>query len=131
MGPGPPGTVDDHDRGPVRLEAGHTGVVRAKQPPDFLGDGREDLGRLYPPGHQRGHPAQRSLLLGQLTQPCLVRRITARPRAGGAAHIGAGVWRVHTADGSPMPGGLVEATRQAAVAREPVGPIGEPSLAGP
>jgi hypothetical protein len=51
MGPVPPGTVDDHDRGPVRLEAAYASVVRVKQPPDFLGDGREDLDRLDSAGH--------------------------------------------------------------------------------
>jgi hypothetical protein len=36
--------------------------------------------------------------------PGLVRLITARPRGGGTAHAGSGVWRAHKADGSPMPG---------------------------
>ncbi len=46
------------------------------------------------PRHQRGHPSQRGLLLGQLTQPRLIGWITARPPVGGT---GAGIWRVHKA----------------------------------
>ena len=58
-------------------------------------------------GDERGHAPQRGLLIGKLTQPCLVGWIMIRPRADGMAHIGAGVWRIHNADGSPMPGGPV------------------------
>jgi hypothetical protein len=28
-----------------------------------------------------------------------------RPRTAGMTHVGAGIWRVHKADGSPMRGG--------------------------
>src|ERR1700704_6183459 len=46
----------------------------------------------------------------------------ARPRVGGTVHAGAGVWRVHTADGSPMLGG--PATLRTA-ARGPPGRFGK------
>ena len=58
-----PDTADDHDRGPVRLEAAYAGVVRAKQPADFLGDRREDLDRVDSAGDEGGDPAERGLLL--------------------------------------------------------------------
>jgi hypothetical protein len=41
----------------------------AKQLPDLLGDGGEHRFGGFAPRHQRGHPPQRGLLLGQLTQP--------------------------------------------------------------
>jgi hypothetical protein len=54
--------ADDHDRGPVGLEAGYAGVVGAEQPADLLGDGQEDLGRVDAVGDERGDPAERGLL---------------------------------------------------------------------
>jgi len=109
-----PDTADDHDRGPIRLEARHAGVVSAKQSADLLGDRREDLDWVDSAGYQRGQAPQCGLLIGKLKQPGLVGWIMADLRIGGSAHVGAGVWRVHKADGSPMLGGP---TRQVALAR--------------
>ena len=66
-----------------------------------VGDDREHLLRWFAPRHQRGYPPQRGLLLGKLTQPCLIGRITAYPPVDGMARTGAGVWRVHMTDASP------------------------------
>jgi hypothetical protein len=57
-----------------------------------------------PPRHQRGHSPQRGLLLGQLTLPCMIGRITAYSSIGGIARTGASVWRVHMTDASPALG---------------------------
>jgi hypothetical protein len=38
-------------------EAGYAGPVRVEQLADFLGDRREDLGRVDSAGDQRGYPA--------------------------------------------------------------------------
>jgi hypothetical protein len=59
----------------------------AKQLADLLGDGREYCLRGFALRHERGYPAQRGLLLGQLTQPRLIRSVR-----------GAGAWRVHKSD---------------------------------
>jgi hypothetical protein len=66
-------------------------VVRVQQSADFLGDRREDLGRVDPAGHQRGHPAQRGLLLqqaGQLVPAGLQRGPVLRVGHRGANQIG-------------------------------------------
>src|SRR5207244_6976536 len=55
-------------------------------------------------------------LIGKLTQPGPVRRVRARPRVGGAAHAGSGVWHALKGDGSPM---LSGSQRRAAGARRP------------
>ena len=72
---------------------------------ELIGDRGEHLGQPRASGYQRGHPPQRGLLIGKLTQPRLARWITVRPRVSGTAHAGAGVWRVHKADASPALGG--------------------------
>ena len=74
------------------LAAAHGHQIDGEQLPDLLGDGREHRLGGFAPGHQRGHPPQRGLLLGQLTQPRLIGRIP--------AHLpvrGTGAWRVHKA----------------------------------
>ncbi len=87
------------------IKAGDERRLGADQAAEFIGDRGEHLGRPRAAGYQRGHAPQRGLLIGQLTQPCLVGWIMARPRVGGMARVGAAVWRVHKADGSPMLGG--------------------------
>jgi hypothetical protein len=87
------------------IDAGDERRLGTDQAAEFIRDGGEHLGRPRPAGYQRGHAPQCGLLIGKLTQPCPAGWITARPRIGGMAHIGAGVWRVHEADGSPMLGG--------------------------
>ena len=67
----------------VGLVAEQVRQVDAKQLPDLLGDRREHHLRRFAPRHQRGHPPQRGLLVGQLTQSCLTGRITANPPVGG------------------------------------------------
>jgi len=73
------------------INAGDERRLGAGQAAELIGDRAEHLGRPRPAGHQRGHPPQRGLLLGQLTQPPLAGRITARPPFGGMAHAGAGI----------------------------------------
>ena len=58
-----------------------------EQLPDLLGDRREHRLWGFAPGHQRGHPPQRGLLLGQLTQPRLIGRITAHLPARGTGAV--------------------------------------------
>ena len=87
------------------VNAGDERRLGTDQAAELVGDRGEHLGRPRAVGYQRGHAPQRGLLIGQLTQPCLVGRIMARPCDRGLARVGAGVWRVHKADGSPMPGG--------------------------
>jgi hypothetical protein len=51
-------------------------------------------------------------------QPHLAGWITGRRRVGGMARVGAGIWRIHNADGSPAQSGsatLVTAARVPAV----------------
>ena len=90
------------------IKAGDERRFGTDQATEFIGDRAEHLTRPPAAGDQRGHPPQRGLLLGQLTQPRLAGWIRTRRRSDGPAHLGAGLWRVHTADGSPMPSGLVE-----------------------
>ena len=73
------------------INAGDERRPGADQAAELIGDGGEHLGRPGAAGHQRRYPPQRGLLLGQLTKPCLVRWITARPRTGGSAHASAGI----------------------------------------
>ena len=102
---------DDGDK-PVELRAflqrlinaGDERRLGADQPREFVSDRGEHLARSRPAGHQSRYPPQRGLLLGQPTQPGRAGWIMARPRAG-TAHVGAGIWRVHNADGSPVLGG--------------------------
>ena len=55
----------DHDAFVTRFVA-HQGDVFHPESAGQLGDRhRIDVGRIGPPGHQRGHPAQRRLLLGK------------------------------------------------------------------
>jgi hypothetical protein len=84
------------------INTGDERRLGADEVAELIGDRTEHLDRLRAAGYQRGHPAQRGLLIGQLTQPCLVRWIMARPRAHGMALIAAIIWRVHKADGSPL-----------------------------
>jgi hypothetical protein len=72
-----------------------------KQLPGLLRNKREQLVRRRSARYQRGHAPQRGLLINKLTRPCLARWLDARPRVGGMTHVGAAVWRVHEADGSP------------------------------
>ena len=90
---------------PRVINPGHERRLGTDQAAELIRDRGEHLARQRPAGHQRGHPPQCSLLIGQLTQPCLVGWIMARPWIGGMVHLGADVWRVHKADGNPMPGG--------------------------
>jgi len=87
------------------VNAGDERRLGTDQAAEFVRDRREHLRRPRAVSYQRGHAPQRGLLIGKLTQPCLVGRIMARPCDRGLAHVSAGVWRVHKADGSPMPGG--------------------------
>jgi hypothetical protein len=73
------------------INAGDERRLGADQAAELIGDRGEHLGRPRPAGYQRGHPPQRGLLLGQLTQPRLAGWITARPPFGGMAHAGAGI----------------------------------------
>ena len=96
------------------INAGDERRLGTDQVAELIGDRGEHLGRPRPAGHQRGHPPQRGLLVGKPTQPCLAGWITARRRVGGTARVGAGIWRVHNADGSPAhsgPATLVTAAR--------------------
>ena len=95
---------DEGDRA-VGLVAAQVGLSGGQHPPGLPGDCREHLLRRHPTRHQRRDPPQRRLLVGKLTQPCLIGRITAHPPVGGMARTGAGIWRVHTTDGSLVPGG--------------------------
>jgi len=96
------------------LDTGHERRLGADEVAQLVGDRAEHLGRPRAAGYQRGHTPQRGLLVGELTQPCLVGWIVARPRTGGTAHVGAGVWRFREADGSPT---LGRPTRPGTVAR--------------
>ena len=80
-------------------------MVGLKQLPGLLGNRSEQLVRRRSARHQRGHPPQRGLLIGKLTQPRLAGCIMALRRVYGMAHVGAGIGRIHKADGSPVPGG--------------------------
>ena len=66
-GTGPVPDTDDHGRA-VRIVPAHDRGIRAQQPAGLLGDRAENLLRRRRPGHQRGHPAQRRLLLGEPAQ---------------------------------------------------------------
>ena len=111
------------------INAGDERRLGTDQAAQLIGDRAEHLGRPRPAGYQRGHPPQRGLLLRKLTQPCLAGWITARRRVGGMARVGAGIWRVHNADGSPAHGGpatLVTAARvpaQLSASSTPVGSL--------
>ncbi len=87
------------------IDTGDERRLGTDQVAEFVGDRAEDLGRPRSAGDQRGDAPQRGLLIGQLAQPGLVGWIMAGLWIGGMAHVGAGVWRVHNADGSPTPGG--------------------------
>ena len=108
-----PAIGSDHGDMPLEFPAfparvSNTGDERrlgADQAAKLIGDRAEHLGRPRPAGYQRGHPPQCRLLLGQLSQPRLAGRITARRRVGGMARVGAGIWRIHNADGSPTQSG--------------------------
>ena len=78
-------------------------------PESLPGDGREYRLRWFAPPDQRSHLPQRGLLVGKLPQPCLAAGTAARRRTGGMARAGAGIWRVHKADGSPVPSGAAGA----------------------
>ena len=87
------------------LNTGHERRLGADEVAQLIGDRAEYLGRPGTPGYERGHPPQRSLLIGKLMHPCPVDWTSARPRVDGLAYIVAGVRRIHKADGSPMPAG--------------------------
>jgi len=74
--------------------------LSADQVAELIGDRGEHLGRPCAAGYQRGHAAQRGLLIGQPTQPRLVGWIMGRRRVCGTSPVGAGIWRVHKGDGS-------------------------------
>jgi transposase InsO family protein len=82
-----------------------TGVPTAERMPDLLGHRRKHFLRRRPARHSRRDPPQRRLLVGNLTQPCPIGRITAHPPVGGMACTDGGIWHVHMADGSPVPSG--------------------------
>ena len=63
-----PGAGHEGDRA-VGLVADHVRQVDRKQPPDLVRDRREHLLRPRPARHQRRHPPQRRLLLGQPGEP--------------------------------------------------------------
>jgi hypothetical protein len=67
----------------LRVVADQDREVDRQEPADLLGDRGEHLLRRSRLGHQRRHPPQRGLLLGQLTQPRPVGWITAHPPVGG------------------------------------------------
>ena len=77
-GPG----ADDLE-GVLRVVADQDREVDRQQPADLPGDRGEHLLRWSRPGHQRRHPPQRGLLLGQLTEPRLIGWVTAHPRVRG------------------------------------------------
>jgi hypothetical protein len=77
--------VGDESEVAVGLIAAHGRRIDRKQLPDLLGNRREHLFWWRPACHQRGDPPQCGLLLGQLTQPRLLARITANPAVVGAA----------------------------------------------
>ncbi len=86
-----PGSADDHNRGPVRLVTAYAGAIRAKEPADFLGDRREDLGRVDAAGDQGGNPAERGLLgqeAGELVTARLQRGPVLRIRDRGGDQVG-------------------------------------------
>ena len=89
------------------LEAGYGRPVRVEQSADFLGDRREDLARVDPAGHQRGHPVQRRLLLyqeGQFVPAGLQRALVLRVRDRGATRSVNSVIRCSVSGGSgPCP----------------------------
>ena len=58
----------DHRYRAVGAVPAHRRVVGAQQPPGFLGDRGEHLRRRRRAGHQRRHPPQRGLLLGEPAQ---------------------------------------------------------------
>jgi hypothetical protein len=67
----------------VGLVAEQVRQVDAEQPPDLLADRGEHRLRRLAARHQRGHPPQRGLLLGELAGPRLAGRITALPPVRG------------------------------------------------
>jgi hypothetical protein len=67
----------------LRVVADQDREVDRQEPANLLGDRSEHLLRRSRPGHQRGHPPQRGLLLGELTQLRLIGWITARLLVGG------------------------------------------------
>ena len=86
-----PDTTKDDGRAPIRLEAGHACVVSVEQPTEFLGDHREDLGRVDSAGDQRGHPAQLGMLgqqPGQLVPAGLQCSPVLRVRDRGGDQVG-------------------------------------------
>jgi hypothetical protein len=87
------------------LNTGHERPLGADQAAQLIGDRAEYLGLPGPPGYEHGHPPQRSLLTGKLTQPGPADWPTSRSRVNGLASIVAGVRRIHMADGSPVPAG--------------------------
>jgi hypothetical protein len=62
-------------------------VSSRKYPPGLLDNRCEYHLRRFSPRHQRSHLPQRGLLLGKLTQPRLIRWITAHPPVGGTSAI--------------------------------------------
>jgi hypothetical protein len=75
----------DGGRRTAGLVADQGRQLDAKQPPDLLGDRCEHRLWRNRLGHQRRHPPQRGLLLGQLAQPRLIGWITAYPPSGAPA----------------------------------------------
>ena len=85
----------DRDGGPrtAGLLPNQGRQLDAKHLADLLGDGGEYRLRGFALCDERGHASQRGLLLGQLTQPRLIERVTAH-----LAIRGARAWRVHKSD---------------------------------
>jgi len=57
----------------------HERRLGADEVAQLIGDRAEHLGRPGTTGYERGHPPQRSLLIGKLMHSCLVDWTTARP----------------------------------------------------
>ena len=86
------------------VNAGDERGIGADQAAELIGDRAEHLGPAAPRWPPAWPPAAARPAPRQAPQPRLAGRITACPRVGGMAPVGAGIWRVHTADGSPMSG---------------------------
>jgi hypothetical protein len=66
-----------------KVHTGHKRRLGADEVAQLIGVRAEPLGRPGAPGYERGHPPQRSLLIGKLMHSCLVDWTTARPCVDG------------------------------------------------
>jgi len=76
---------------PVVLVAAHRRGVETQKPVDLLSDRREHLLWRRAAGDKCRDPPQRRLLVGKLTQPGLIGRVTAHLPVGGMARTDGGI----------------------------------------